>query len=93
MEEAELQGWCTDPYELHDARYFSAGRPTKLVRDSGEESYDPPPDGAPIGRSELIEEMDEGDASDLQRADTGRDTSLDMSEAAENSITAWMGPT
>jgi hypothetical protein len=32
---------------VHEARYFSAaGQPTKLVRDSGAESYDEPPSGA-----------------------------------------------
>lgn len=37
-------GWFQDPYHLHQDRYFSAGQPTKLVRDAGLESYDPPPD-------------------------------------------------
>ena len=38
------QGWFTDPYQLHKARWFSDGRPTALVRDDGVESTDPPPD-------------------------------------------------
>jgi phospholipase C len=37
------QGWFQDPFGLHEARYFSAGRPTKLVRDGNVESYDEPP--------------------------------------------------
>jgi len=37
------QGWFEDPFRLHEARYFSAGRPTKLVRDGDVESYDEPP--------------------------------------------------
>jgi hypothetical protein len=40
---SELQGWYDDPFRLHQARYFSAGRPTKLVRDGAVESYDEPP--------------------------------------------------
>lgn len=40
---AEPQGWYEDPFQLHEARYFSAGRPTKLVRDGNVESYDEPP--------------------------------------------------
>jgi hypothetical protein len=36
-------GWYRDPYGVHEDRYFSQGFPTKLVRDSGVESYDPPP--------------------------------------------------
>lgn len=37
------QGWYEDPFRLHEARYFSDGRPTKLVRDGDTESYDEPP--------------------------------------------------
>jgi len=37
-------GWHTDPYRKHQERYISVdGTPTKLVRDAGQESYDPPP--------------------------------------------------
>ena len=39
----ELQGWHADPFGLHEIRYFSAGRPTKLVRDGRVEAYDEPP--------------------------------------------------
>lgn len=39
-------GWHPDPYGIHQERYISAdGEPTKLVRDDGRESYDPPPGG------------------------------------------------
>ena len=39
-------GWHSDPFGVHEARYFSAdGQPTKLVRDRGLESYDEPPSG------------------------------------------------
>jgi len=38
-----LQGWHADPFGLHEQRYFSAGRPTKLVRDGRVEAYDEPP--------------------------------------------------
>jgi hypothetical protein len=42
-----VQGWHPDPFGLHEARYFSAaGEPTKLVRDSGVETYDEPPSRA-----------------------------------------------
>ena len=41
------EGWFTDPYGRHEARWISAGSPTKLVRDSGVESYDEPPDEEP----------------------------------------------
>jgi len=37
------EGWYVDPYRLHDARWFSDGTPTALVRDKGATSHDPPP--------------------------------------------------
>ena len=45
MADRGLQGWSDDPFRLHEARYFSVGRPTSLVRDSDQESYDGPPSG------------------------------------------------
>jgi hypothetical protein len=45
------EGWYLDPYGRHEARWFSAGSPTALVRDGASESQDPPPakpyDGPP----------------------------------------------
>ena len=38
------QGWYVDPYRQHEARWFSDGTPTALVRDGGVESRDDPPD-------------------------------------------------
>lgn len=38
----EPQGWYQDPFRRHEARYFSAGRPTRFVRDGNVESYDDP---------------------------------------------------
>jgi hypothetical protein len=39
----KAQGWYLDPYGLHQARWFSDGAATALVRDDGTESTDPPP--------------------------------------------------
>jgi hypothetical protein len=51
-----IQGWHPDPYKRHDDRWFSDGKPTRLVRDQDREFYDelpleypreqPPPDSA-----------------------------------------------
>jgi len=41
---ATAEGWYRDPYGIHEDRWMSDGSPTKLVRDGGAESYDPPPD-------------------------------------------------
>ena len=38
-----VQGWHPDPFERHEDRWFSDGKPTRLVRDQGIESYDEPP--------------------------------------------------
>jgi hypothetical protein len=65
----KAQGWYRDPYGLHEDRYLSDGRPTKLVRDGGAESYDPPPPRPP--KVELVEvtHSPRTDGSDLRRAD------------------------
>ena len=33
-----MEGWFTDPYGIHEARWLSAGEPTQLVRDQGVEA-------------------------------------------------------
>ena len=39
----ELRGWRTDPYGVHEQRYFSLdGKPTRLVRDGGKTSHTSP---------------------------------------------------
>jgi hypothetical protein len=43
----EQEGWYTDPYGRHEARWISGGVPTKLCRDGETESYDAPPDSPP----------------------------------------------
>ncbi len=41
------EGWYTDPYGQHEARWLSDGVPTRLVRDGKLESYEDPPDSPP----------------------------------------------
>lgn len=67
----KAQGWYKDPYLVHEDRYYSAGQPTKLVRDDGVEAYDPPPPGPP--KAELVEVRDAHatNVGDLRRADDG----------------------
>ncbi len=36
-------GWFCDPSGRHEARWYSVGMPTKLVRDGAVDSYDPTP--------------------------------------------------
>jgi hypothetical protein len=39
----EAEGWYADPFGAHEARWFSDGTPTALVRDGLTESHDAPP--------------------------------------------------
>jgi hypothetical protein len=64
------EGWYEDPFGVHEARWFSDGLPTALVRDGRSESQDAPPratydgDVTPVD----VEHADGGD--DLLRADS-----------------------
>jgi hypothetical protein len=43
------KGWHEDPFGIHELRYFSIdGIPSRLVRDGGVQSSDPPPEHMPI---------------------------------------------
>ena len=78
------QGWYRDPYGVHQDRYFSAGAPTKLVRDGGREAYDLPPD-RPLPSGDLVPadqvDDDTGDGSDLRRADDASTEPYDPARA------------
>lgn len=63
------EGWYVDPWGAHEQRWYSAGRPTALVRDAGAESDDPPPDGEPPGPLRPAALLAPADGSDLLRAD------------------------
>jgi hypothetical protein len=70
MSHETLEGWCTDPYARHDARWLSDGKPTKLVRDEDVTSYDDPPAGPWIKAPELLEaDPAATNGHDLIRAD------------------------
>lgn len=67
--ETILEGWCTDPYARHEARWLSDGKPTKLVRDGNTTTYDEPPDEPFVRVPELIEQDPISGATDLMRTD------------------------
>ncbi len=79
------EGWYVDPYKAHEARWFSEGAPTALVRDGNLESQDPPPDSPPTRPLELIVETAPTDGADLRRADSAEADSFDA-DAAEEAI-------
>jgi len=70
MADIDHEGWFTDPYGIHEARWLSQGTPTKLVRDGGVEGYDDPPEEPPTREPKRIEPQS-GDprSGDLRRAD------------------------
>lgn len=68
------EGWYTDPYGRHEARWMSDGTPTELVRDRGVESHDAPPDEEPSQTPELVAEaMDEAVAGAVDEAVAGEE--------------------
>ena len=65
-----LEGWYTDPYARHEARWMSQGTPTSLVRDGKVEGHDPPPDGS--FKVSPVRLGLGGSPSDLRRADDAK---------------------
>ena len=79
---SDLEGWHTDPYGRHDARWLSEGRPTKLVRDGEVESYDDPPTGEVPVTDPMPIDQREPDDDQLRRADDAQTgASYDLTEA------------
>lgn len=64
----QVEGWYLDPFRLHEQRWFSDGRPTRLVRDGGVEGNDPPPSMQVPHPPEEIPEDESGGPDDLKRA-------------------------
>jgi len=84
-------GWYRDPYHKHEDRYFSEGNPTKLVRDAGHESFDPPPDlpvpGSPVPVASHPTQS--WGADDMRRADdAGREAPYDRRAACQRATSA-----
>jgi hypothetical protein len=65
----EAEGWYQDPFGLHEARWFSVGTPTSLVRDGEVESQDEPPAAEYAGVPEELRVSEAHDGEDLRRAD------------------------
>jgi len=62
------EGWYTDPYGLHERRWFSDGSPTKLVSDGGTTSNDPPPNMPFVRPPEPIPESEGPTVDDSHKA-------------------------
>jgi len=64
----DAEGWYLDPYGVHEQRWFSGGKPSRLVRDGPIETNDPPPDrpfDCPLAAAPPADA--DTDASDLRR--------------------------
>jgi hypothetical protein len=69
MESEDMEGWYTDPYQRHEARWMSKGTPTQLVKDGKVEGTDPVSDEPFKIEPVRIEGHPAHDGSDLKRAD------------------------
>jgi len=90
-EEKEFEeGWYTDPYGRHEARWMSAGQPTKLVRDAGVESYDAPPDeDSSVAAERIVPEPPPG--ADVVRSGDQEDEvqTTQFDAAVFGAVAAW----
>jgi len=81
----DAEGWYVDPYGLHGQRWFSGGRPSRLVRDGHVEANDPPPDRPFDGR--LVRATGGAEPSaggdDLRRADENQGGAYDPRTAID----------
>jgi hypothetical protein len=84
------EGWFTDPWGHHDARWISLGTATDLVRDGNVESRDAPPGTPPTVTPDLIpaEAPDQIGAGDLKRADDAEAEFIDPGELRERLVDA-----
>jgi UDP:flavonoid glycosyltransferase YjiC (YdhE family) len=86
-----LEGWYTDPWERHEARWFSDGKPTNLVRDAGVEGDSPPPDDPPSAVPEEIEApVWNLKGADLRRVGDDERSAAGYSERACDSLPAYV---
>jgi hypothetical protein len=81
------EGWFHDPYRRHEARWFSDGSATDLVRDGSAVSRDAPPDGEPqTPLTHWAASAVQGN-NDLLRADANQtEDPLDKKDAARAAV-------
>jgi hypothetical protein len=83
------EGWYQDPFGVHEHRWMSQGRPTKLVRDGGTESYDPPPDLPLPGV--LVPAEAGGSAAATDAGEAGQESSYSGRRASRAALDAISG--
>jgi hypothetical protein len=84
-----VQGWCTDPWGRYEERWFSAGRPTELVRSQGRELSDPVPRSVPDAMPAPVSWGDgQADGIDLLRSDRASASARhELAQAARGMLT------
>jgi len=82
------EGWYTDPWGHHEARWISLGKATNLVRDGDIEAHDPPPGTPPSVTPTLIpaEALDQVETGDLKRADDAEREVINPKELREGLV-------
>jgi hypothetical protein len=87
------EGWYSDPFARHEARWMSGGNPTHLVRDGETESNDPPPD-APwkVTPVRIVSEVIEEGPRDLLRADDLEKGTYDRKELIDRTHIGFEEP-
>ena len=89
MDNRTIEGWYLDPYGIHEQRWMSAGTPTSLVRDSGTEGNDEPPDRPPSKPLVPAPVVESAFGRDLLRADDAdNEPSRDLGSYADVALTA-----
>jgi hypothetical protein len=68
-DQVRAEGWYVDPFGRHEARWFSDGIPTALVKDRHQEGKDPPPQGGWDGPLVPQDGEPPREGEDLLRAD------------------------
>lgn len=84
------EGWYRDPFAIHEDRWMSQGRPTKLVRDGGVESYDPPPD-LPLPAELVPAVSDSGEATGSGPGEAGQEPGYSDRRARRAALDAITG--
>jgi hypothetical protein len=84
------EGWFTDPWGRHEARWISLGQATDLVRDGKVAAHDPPPNTPPTVTPALIPAEAPGQvgAGDLRRADDAERQTIDPEKLRERLVDA-----
>jgi hypothetical protein len=86
-----LEGWYTDPFARHEARWMSEGAPTDLVRDGDVEATDPvtPNEAFKMDPVRIEGEGALTGSGDLRRADDAeRQPAYDPQEAIRRGLDA-----